>query len=549
MIAGEKGLENEITNVSVLEIPKYEDIWIKGGELVLTTLYAFSDVDSILKLISDFSRLKVTALGIHPGNKSEVFPSDILVKKANELGLPIFLLPKDTPYTTVFSVILGNILNKQAIMLQKSGQINKYLTNILLEGGEENNIATSISDILKKPVAILDELLKPAACAAYDEEGKAIIKFLEDGKLDQVIDTVKFGKANKESDAYNKTINSKVKINDKLYNQIVQEVSINKDNIGYILLWEKERIDEYETNLDLIGLAHASTALALYEMKKKAIIDTERKVKLGFYDDLLNRSFENEEVLIMRAEHLGLAIKGNYKALIVDIDDFEQYYMDNIEKGEEHIQFIKNELYRTVSFAIRELNNEYIVIPKSYSFIILMHINANVNKDTLKQKLDYITGYIHNEVYKRFKKMTVTIGIGNMYVSLLKLADSYEQAKKAIDIGRKVYGANNTFYYSDLGIYNFLSFENISELKKNCEHELQSIKYYQGKDNEKLLDTLEVFLDSNESYLTASKKMNVHVNTIKYRIDRIKVIIGEDIFDNSEAKLKIHLALKWRKIL
>lgn len=86
------------------------------------------------------------------------------------------------------------------------------------------------------------------------------------------------------------------------------------------------------------------------------------------------------------------------------------------------------------------------------------------------------------------------------------------------------------------------------EFKLNCESEIDKIVQSTGRDNTSLLDTLEVFLDSNESLIATSKKLDIHVNTVKYRIERIKKIIGDETFNNCDTKLKLHLALKVRKI-
>lgn len=548
VVAGKKGLKNEIKNVSVLEIPQIEDIWINGGELILTTLYAFEEVSQVLKMISAFSRLKVAALGVHPGVKNKANLDKRIIERADELGFPIFILPRDMPYTTIFSIILGNILNKQAVLLTKSEQINRYLTNILLEGGGVNHIGTSLSNILKKPVVILDEFLMPVGRCPYNDSGEIILKAFDSGNLDETVQLLKNEKINEKINYYKNSINFKVKIEDKVYNQVVQKVTFEKDNLGYILLWEDFEIDEYEKNLDILGLTHAATALALNEVKKRAIIETEKKLNFDFYDDLLNENFETEESLIKRANYLGVSIKGKHEVFIVDIDDFEKYYLKNYEKGEEHIQFIKKELHKIITLAIRKNNHENIIIPKSDSFIVFLHTYKNIKKKTLKQKILSITQLIHDEIKSKLPEITVSIGIGNYYSTLMELPKSYEEAKKSIYIGRKIYGNGKVTFYSELGIYGFLVCENINELKMNCDNELEKIVSYGGKDNTHLLETLEAFFDLNESLIAASKKLYIHPNTVKYRIDRVKEIIGEEVFENSEAKLKIHLALKMRKV-
>jgi DNA-binding PucR family transcriptional regulator len=42
--------------------------------------------------------------------------------------------------------------------------------------------------------------------------------------------------------------------------------------------------------------------------------------------------------------------------------------------------------------------------------------------------------------------------------------------------------------------------------------------------------------------------MNVHPNTVKYRIKKVVDIIGIEKFEDCDLKLKIHIALKMRKL-
>lgn len=547
LIAGKKGINNEINNVSVLEIDQYEE-WLSGGELILTTLTAFRDTSSIVKMVSDFSKFNVAAVGLHPGTRKTLNLDSQIIETADEVGIPLFIIPRDIPYATIFSTVYGAILNKQAVLLRKSEQINNYLTNVLLEGGGAKSIATSLSTILKKPVLILDEYLKTIARSSYNTYGNEIFGCYDKGELNNILSLLRTAKIDSRINDFKNAISFKVKIGDVQYNQIVKKVVIDRNEHNYIIIWEDPVTNEYETNYDLLGLSHAATALALNQLKKKAIRETERKLNFDFYDDLLNKSFDSEDAIIARANSLGLSIQDKHQVFIVDIDDFEGYYLSNLEKGELHIQNIKNMLNNIVSFAVKAQSEDSIVIPKSDSFIVLPYASRRAKAEFVKQIILSIISQIKAELEKKLPEITVSYGIGNYYSSLIDLPRSYREAAKAVEIGQKVYGKNKVVFYSELGIYSFLACKNYDEFRNNCNNEINKLLQFIGSEDEILLDTLEAYLDSNESALSASKKLFVHPNTVKYRIERIREILGPDALDCCEEKLKIHLALKMRKI-
>lgn len=547
LVAGAKGLNNEINSVSVLEIILYEE-WIRGGELILTTLTAFENVSSIIKTVSDFSKFKVAAVGLHPGNRNALELNSRIIEVADEVGLPLFIIPRDIPYATIFSIIYGAILNKQAILLSKSQEINNYMTHVLIEGGNKKSITDSLSSILKKPVLIIDENLKVIARSSYNKRGEEIFKSYDNGELDKTISLVKTAKIDGMIDDFRNTISYKVKIGNTIYNQIVKRVDIDRIEYNYIIIWEDLIADEYEINHDMLGLLNAATTLALYQLKEKAIIDTERKLKIDFYDDLLNRNFESEDAIIKRANSLGLSINNIPQVFIVDIDNFEGYYIRNLDKGELHIQNIKSSLNKIVSFAVKTKNKDSIVISKSDSFIVLLHFNKGAKKEIVKQTILSIISQIQDELTKRIPEITVSYGIGNYISSLIDLSKSYRTASEVIKIGRKVYGNNKVIFYSELGIYSFLVSDNYDEFRNKCENEINRLKKILESKDETLVDTLETYLDSNESVSITSEKLFLHPNTVRYRIRQIKAILGPGVFDRYEERLKIHIALKMRKI-
>lgn len=60
---------------------------------------------------------------------------------------------------------------------------------------------------------------------------------------------------------------------------------------------------------------------------------------------------------------------------------------------------------------------------------------------------------------------------------------------------------------------------------------------------------MEAYLDEKEIFTDVAKRLFVHPNTVKYRIEKAKEILGFDPFKKPEERLNFHLALKARKLL
>jgi sugar diacid utilization regulator len=234
--------------------------------------------------------------------------------------------------------------------------------------------------------------------------------------------------------------------------------------------------------------------------------------------------------------------------VVIDIDAFEQYCLLNAHKGEKHFQDIKNRLNRTIKTALTLLNDKGKIVSVSDCFAAFLEISPKLSNRVLESKLHAIADYIQQESKKKLEGLNITIGVGKVVPSLLDLSKSYTEAKEAIEIGRKVYGNSNTYFYEQMGIYSLLWAQNIDKLKENYLSAWTNLSQNE-KLNDTVLDTLETYFDCNESVSATAKLLDIHPNTVKYRLNKAVEAFGEDFDMSSAEKLKIHVILKMRKLL
>jgi len=108
---------------------------------------------------------------------------------------------------------------------------------------------------------------------------------------------------------------------------------------------------------------------------------------------------------------------------------------------------IKNHFYKNFQSMIFGNFSDYIVL-------LLEEISnqAEERVSTLKDLCNNLRIQIEENY-----EYTISVGIGKYNDSIKETYQSYTQAKKAIELGRTVYGDNHTTYYSELGFSIFLS--------------------------------------------------------------------------------------------
>ncbi|MBQ6701028.1 MAG: helix-turn-helix domain-containing protein, partial [Oscillospiraceae bacterium] len=76
-----------------------------------------------------------------------------------------------------------------------------------------------------------------------------------------------------------------------------------------------------------------------------------------------------------------------------------------------------------------------------------------------------------------------------------------------------------------------------------CPDEIEAIQQYDADNNSELLLTLEKYLYYVDDPVSAAKSLNIHRNTLLYRINKIKELTGLDL-SNGDERFKVQLYLK-----
>lgn len=135
-----------------------------------------------------------------------------------------------------------------------------------------------------------------------------------------------------------------------------------------------------------------------------------------------------------------------------------------------------------------------------------------------------------------------SIGIGRYHPGILGLASSYKDAKAALTLGVRFYGANRVHCLDELGSAAFVGISDENTKRDLARHLLSPLD--QEPD---LLDTLKVFLAENCCPASASARLCVHRNTLLYRLNKVKALTGLDPHQFQDA-VQIHLALVLREL-
>lgn len=276
----------------------------------------------------------------------------------------------------------------------------------------------------------------------------------------------------------------------------------------------------------------------------------------GFIGNIIFGDDINEEKLMLQASQINYPLSNNnHSIFLINLSN---------TSNEKHSEIILNEAQipefkKTIADLFNKNNFKVVVCNYGTNIVgIYTHSSSHTttklntaenssqtpdNKNYYKEKAAELLNIFINDTLIKYPHININIGVGQSYSEITLISRSFNEASKCISICSKLQYKNKLLIYENIGILKvFFEIKN-KELLKNYRNEmLESLMKYDQKNKSNLIETLKIYLDNDCNILSTSHKMNIHRNTIKYRINRIEDILNVTLTD-SFVKLNIHNAL------
>lgn len=527
LLAGAQNLDNVIEHVNIVEAPCEPD-WEAENHLFLTTFYAVKDdIQEQVHTIEMLVNNGCSALVFQQGVIAHL--SLAVVQRADELGLPLIEVPEAVEYPAIITPLVGAILREKTFLLQRAQDIHRRLTDLILGGQGLAAIASALSELIDRPVAITDMWGNVTVAANFDEADEVIAAILTiaprpDGewRMGPIwIDARRIWIA--------PILSGRQKVVD-----------------GFIVISDPNgQLDQF----DLIAVEQTATIAALDLVKQRAVLEAERRLKRDFVEDMLGGGYHSVEAIRARARSLGWDLSGKRVVVLVDLNSFEQYYLAHIGQGEEHFQHIKERFLHTVTQVVLEHNPLSILVDRSDSIILLPHFEQETPPSQARREVQALAEPICEQAQEQLDGLTISVAIGGFYDSVAGLRRSYSEAKAAMDVGRKMSRRQSITWYDDIALYVLLDrLAAQPEARRWFEQTISPLIEYDRNNGTELVKTLETYFDANQMLQQAAYQLFIHPKTLKYRLRRIEEILGTDPF-SGDKQLSLYLATKMAKLL
>ena len=140
-----------------------------------------------------------------------------------------------------------------------------------------------------------------------------------------------------------------------------------------------------------------------------------------------------------------------------------------------------------------------------------------------------------------------SVGVSRVAHSLDDLPGAYAQARRAVEVGRRVSGGGSTTFFDQLGLHRLIALipegpQGDAELRSFVHDVLGSLAESTTEAAD-LRETLQVLLDTNFNVAEAARLQFFHYNTMRYRVSKLERLLGP-LSTDPHLRLDVAVALR-----
>jgi len=539
VVGGEGGLDNVVQSVNVMEVPDILE-WVHPGELLVTTMYPLrDDAAAIEALVPRLADKGLAGLAVTPSGYMDEFPP-AMVRAANERSFPLIELPQRVSFIDIIQPITSEILRLQARELIQSVEIHRQFIDLVLSGGTYRDIAQGIAQRVHRPVTIVDRFRRVLGEGFLMGETSAHKPFLRDeAGGDRYLNDLYRPRAlapMEGSEAVLRVVEGPA----GSVEHVACPVLVGPMTLGEIIVWGPWA--DPPSSMDLIVVQHGTTVAALKMMEARSIAEAEERFRNEILEGLLSSSPDERGRAIQQSNDLGNRLAPPYAVVLVGPDRLRGTTLTKVESIEKRNLDSSLHLSERYIRILQPAASFWYQGPRLVVFLPLPRPARAESRARLVQELQTVCDRIRAEN----APYTVSMGVSPGVFDLDDFRSAYECARQSLQIGsaQEAGGTGRVTHYEDLGLFRVVSVaENPAGVERFCLDAIGPLLAYDRENDANLAVTLRSFLEHNQNSAKTAKLLFVHYNTLRYRIDRAKEILG-DFSENPQQRLEIELALQ-----
>lgn len=409
--------------------------------------------------------------------------------------------------------------------LARIDALHTALSHLVLEGGDLQQIAAETADVLGMGIAFTSTDGRERASALSDEARAALVSARlvdETGRIR--VERVKDGGAPLGGGGV----------------RAIRVAAGGADLARLLCL----RLDQPVDEDDVHALERVAIVAALLITQQSAIGAVENKYQGDFLRDLLVRGVAEEAYVAEHAQAFGWTVDRPTVVVVAEIDPQPP---DEPPAGREQKRTWQERFAAAWRQVAHALDPGVPTVDFSSEVVTLLPVDGDrpvsreeggwAGHDLVSRVVTGVAGD------KGGGRRSFSVGVSRVAPSLAELPEAYAQARRAVEIGRRVHGPGSTTSFDELGLHRLIALiPDTDELRAFARDVLGPLAD-PTTEAANLRETLQVLLDTNFNVAEAARLQFFHYNTMRYRVSKLERLLGP-LSSDPHLRLDVAVALR-----
>ena len=507
LVAGAEGLERRITWSCGMRarLPAFDSI--QGGELALLTLAKLRRLNETLPhLLTSLHKEGVAAVAVATQSLETLGTEAIAL--ANHLHLPLILLPPLAPIEEIEREVIAFVVSFRDEIERKATEISQHLMQLSIQGVGIVGIGEYLAASRGKWV-VMQDADQHIRFQATPSTAKPLL--LSDPLTDEFLRSHSL-------------------------TRVVEPILIRHEIVGYLSLIGEESTFDYAERL---VLNHATPIFTIELARARERSEVESRYHVEAFMNVLQGQYQHPEEILARVRHLGYDLTGPQMAVI-----FEAASNEEDTALVQWTRRVREEVMRVwpTCWLVSESQRITVLVP-----IIPLEGEEGQTETEGEQALVARIERLFIRLQQQRGSVAFPLfscGIGRIASNVQSIPQSFREAQRAVEIGRRLFGEGKIHSFARLGIYRLLFYlDGQSELTNFYQEILGPLLDYDARHDGTYIKTLECYFQYNGNLSQTARTMHFHRNSLIYRLERIEEILGRSLED-AELRLSLQIALK-----
>ena len=525
IIAGADGLDRVVRRLNVMTVPNIVR-WTKQDEFLLTTGYPLPrEPGEFGALIEQLAAKGLAGLGVKLDEYLAEVPADA-VELADRAAFPIVVIPPTSPLDDVLSQTFETIVNRQAAALARRQQIHDAFLRVALTGGGLTRLSGELAEILPgADVVICDQAGYPLAATTRSATQAPDVRALY----------VQQGSGRVTSGWLVAGVHKDTETGTPWAAAVIRAGEMRH---GWVLA-----VGGAQGLPGAAGVAVEQAALvaALEITRDLAVLAVEQQFASNALHDLVTGTAGNMDQALERAVRFGWDLRRPLTVLVArDSGIDSDIKRGGTEPGDDAVRPQDGHPQEAAALravelwtrAVRDRDRDAAVAGFATELVAVVGV---ADAAGLARK-------IHADMTASTGR-AYSVGVSQVGAGPLDIPRRYEEARVALQVGRRLNGSGAVTSFAGLGLYRLISNVSQAELRAFVHDTLGPVLDLPEPARSDLLKSLAVLSSTRFNVAESARILHYHYNTMRYRVTKLERMLGE-FADDAAATLRIGVALE-----